>query len=87
MALIKCYECSSNISDKAVACPKCGAELAKGKTRGALRTIVVVGILLVAAFWAMDELFSTNKRERAESEKAFDDLRQATRKAEQLTGK
>ena len=25
MALIKCYECSKEISDKAISCPNCGA--------------------------------------------------------------
>ena len=25
MALIKCYECSKEISDQAAACPQCGA--------------------------------------------------------------
>ena len=25
MALVKCYECSKEISDKAISCPNCGA--------------------------------------------------------------
>ena len=29
MALIKCEECGSEVSDKAVACPKCGAPIAE----------------------------------------------------------
>lgn len=29
MALIKCSECGSEISDQAAACPKCGLPLAK----------------------------------------------------------
>ena len=31
MALIKCTECENQISDKAVACPKCGAPMEKEK--------------------------------------------------------
>lgn len=32
MALIKCPECGKEISDKAAACPNCGAPIAAGKT-------------------------------------------------------
>ena len=33
MALIPCYECSREISDKAPACPQCGAPKKKGTTK------------------------------------------------------
>lgn len=79
MALIQCKECNAEISDTAVACPKCGAELGKGKTRGALQTVLIVGVILVAAFFAMDAMFSTNKRERADFEKSIDRLHDATK--------
>ena len=39
MALITCAECGHNISDKAEACPSCGA---KQKRRGAARTGLAV---------------------------------------------
>jgi uncharacterized membrane protein YvbJ len=87
MAMISCNECKAEISDKAVACPKCGAELPKGKARGALSTIVVVGIILVAVFFAMDAMFSNNKRERAEFEKALERSQQSIDRANRLNGR
>ncbi len=79
MAMISCKECGAEISDKAVACPKCGAEMAKGKARSTLTTVVIVGVILVALFFAMDAIFSNNKNERAEFEKSMRDLERATR--------
>lgn len=78
MALVHCKECNAEISNKAVACPKCGAELAKGKTRGALKTVVIVGVILVAAYFSMDAMFSTNKREQARFKKSLERLEDAT---------
>jgi uncharacterized membrane protein YvbJ len=77
MTMISCKECGAEISDKAVACPKCGAEMAKGKARSTLLTIVVVGVILVALFFAMDAMFSNNKRERAEFDRAVEQNRRA----------
>lgn len=36
MALIKCPECGTEVSDKAAACPKCGCPIAEENTRGPL---------------------------------------------------
>lgn len=33
MALIKCSECQNDVSDKAIACPKCGAPIATASVR------------------------------------------------------
>ena len=53
MALIKCSECGTDISDKAVSCPKCGCPLhkteenqepGKGKKRG--KTFLISGGIL-----------------------------------------
>lgn len=85
MALINCNECNEKISDKAAACPRCGAELPKTKTRNLLTTIVVIGVILVAVFFAMDAMFSNNKRASADFEKALDDADNARRNAEDLT--
>jgi len=87
MAIIACKECGAEISDKAVACPKCGVEMAKGKARSTLSTIVLVGVIVVVLFFAMDAMFSNNKRERAELERSLDNLNRATRNAERLNGK
>ncbi len=35
MALIKCSECDNDVSDKAAACPKCGAPVAGVKSKAA----------------------------------------------------
>lgn len=32
MAMVKCQECGNDVSDKAAACPKCGAPVSKQKT-------------------------------------------------------
>jgi hypothetical protein len=87
MAIIKCKECSSNISNKAVACPKCGAELLKGKTRGALTTIIISGVLIVLTFFTMGALFSTNKYERAAFERSINNSRNAVDQLNSLTGR
>lgn len=84
MALTRCNECNAEISDKAVACPKCGAELVKGKARNALKTVVVVGVILVAAFVAMDAMFSNSRRERADFEQSLDNLHRAQQNVERL---
>ena len=87
MAMISCKECGAEISDKAVACPKCGAEMAKGKTRSTLSTIVIVGVILVALFFAMDAMFSTSKREQADFEKSIERTQRAVDRINQLNGR
>lgn len=87
MAMISCKECGSEISDKAVACPKCGAEMAKGKARSTLSTIVIVGVILVVLFFAMDAMFSNNKREMADFERAIENSNRAVRNIERLNGR
>jgi primosomal protein N' len=87
MAMIQCRECNAEISDKAISCPRCGAEMIKGKIRGALSTIVVVGVILVAIFFAMDAMFSTNKRARADFEKSLDNMHRANKNLERAYGK
>jgi zinc-ribbon domain len=45
MALTKCKECGSEISDKAAACPKCGAPVPAPRKKTGLLTWLVVGFL------------------------------------------
>ena len=55
MALVVCEECSNSVSDKAAACPKCGAPLPsqQNNTKGqqeakpAPRNIVAAGLSLI----------------------------------------
>lgn len=63
MALIRCAECKAKVSDKASACPKCGApiEISKKKQKslittgcGCLIVLLVVGGIIVA-FVASDQ--------------------------------
>jgi uncharacterized membrane protein YvbJ len=84
MAMISCKECGAKISDKAVACPKCGVEMAKGKARSTLSTIVIVGVILVGLFFAMDAMFSSAKEESAALERSIDNLKRLNRQAERL---
>jgi len=56
MALIACTECNSQISDKAAACPKCGAPTSSKKgvvttqqTSKVFKIFQIVGVLMVIA--------------------------------------
>jgi len=55
MALIKCYECEREISDKAPACPHCGAPKG-GKKDGVYKTYYENGQLLGKGTWVAGEL-------------------------------
>lgn len=70
MALIKCPECSNDVSDKAEKCPKCGYEFKKKGDSGSLeldkfiknpnfKYVVVVIVALVVAFI----VYTTSKNE------------------------
>lgn len=85
MAIIKCKECNADISDKALACPKCGLELIKGKFRGASKSILVIGVILVALFLLMDTMFSTSKAEQANFESSLERSRKAVENLEKFT--
>lgn len=54
MALIACTECNSQVSDKAAACPKCGAPTAGKKdvvttqqTSKVFKIFQIIGVLLI----------------------------------------
>ena len=62
MALINCSECNHEVSDKAEACPKCGAPIAGGiqiKTiqetskKFKLQTLKSVSLIIIGIFWLM----------------------------------
>lgn len=53
MALINCPECSSEISDSAMKCPKCGVQLRKA-TRGFFGKLIkwsFIGFNLLMGWW------------------------------------
>jgi len=60
MALIKCAECQTEMSDKAAACPKCGAPKAIAAAAPAKSwstgKVLVVGLLIIVVIGAMSEL-------------------------------
>lgn len=66
MALINCRECNEQISDQAASCPKCGAQLPKTKTLNFLVKIVLIGVILITAFFALDAIFTTEEYKRAQ---------------------
>ena len=43
MALVKCPECSRQVSDQATACPQCAYPIAGGATAGRVQTIEATG--------------------------------------------
>ena len=53
MALVKCKECGHEVSTKAKACPKCGAEQPKGTS---LTTWIVGGVFAVIVFSCVSNL-------------------------------
>lgn len=77
MALIKCKECGSEVSDSAKTCPKCGAPVPKGTS---LLT-VIVGFILVMFFIGMiSNNMSSNSEtpeQIAESQKSSDNINNA----------
>lgn len=51
MTLIKCKECSSEVSSKAETCPKCGARVAKKPMGcGTLIGVIILGGIIVSVF-------------------------------------
>src|SRR5690606_4892126 len=46
MAMVKCRECSADISDTAKACPKCGYKLRDGRS-GCLPAVGIVAVALL----------------------------------------
>jgi DNA-directed RNA polymerase subunit RPC12/RpoP len=49
MALIKCHECGNQVSDNAVACPKCGAPVMVHLRRRQKAYLIRLGISLLFA--------------------------------------
>jgi len=50
MALVKCPECSNEISEEATSCPKCGHPVAKLKAKSTGQATLAV-LLGLGAFW------------------------------------
>ena len=69
MALINCSECNHEVSDKAEACPKCGAPIAGAKESVAagtqiktiqetskkfkLQTLISVSLIIIGVIWVI----------------------------------
>lgn len=50
MALVKCAECQNDVSDKAAACPKCGAPVGKPSLPEKPKAKQTVGGVLLGSF-------------------------------------
>lgn len=81
MSLVKCKECGSEVSDKAAACVKCGAPLAKisasGKAGSGCLTFIVGAVIVggIAAFIGHSSESGKGTEQSAKSEAcAKDDL-------------
>ncbi len=59
MALIKCPECTADISDKALACPKCGVQLRKLK-RGLFGKIIKLIFVLFNCYMAWSLIYGAD---------------------------
>lgn len=74
MSLIKCFECQSEVSNKALACPKCGARLRKPK-RGFFGTLFkwsfigfnLLMLLWLFSYWGTVGQMSANESEMAQT--------------------
>jgi len=68
MALIKCMECKADISNKAQACPKCGAK--PPKSRAILYALLALPVLFF--IWAMARTPSPEEKARSSARAAID---------------
>ena len=66
MALVKCKECGSDVSNKAKACPKCGAKL---PARWSVMKVVVSLFFVMIAIFTVQASLDGDKKEAAESER------------------
>lgn len=72
MAMIKCPECKTEISDKADSCPKCGYSLAKDrKKKQQSRNAAGCLVLMIVIFGAMFS-FCSNVEKKVEEQKRQD---------------
>ena len=54
MALIKCPECGTEVSDKAATCPRCAYPIAKNSPSGTVRVKINIGDILKHAIVSED---------------------------------
>jgi hypothetical protein len=70
MAMIKCPECSADVSDSALKCPSCGVQLRKPK-RGFFGKLVkwgFIGFNILMAIWLVGGMGAATERMQAMSE-------------------
>lgn len=63
MALVKCPECTTEVSDTALKCPKCGVQLRK-LTRGFFGKIIkwtFIGFNILMAIWMVSGMSAATK--------------------------
>ncbi len=75
MALIKCKECGSSISDKADKCPICGAPVPKHSSAGTLVLLVIIGFAIVMYYSSGDDDGSASSSSKPTPTCKSDDLK------------
>lgn len=63
MALINCPECSTEVSDTALKCPKCGVQLRKAKRSifGKIIKWIFIGFNILMTLWLIDGTCAVSK--------------------------
>ena len=50
MSLVKCRECSKDLSTKVKSCPNCGAPVKKNGNNGFLKILTVLAVISIVAY-------------------------------------
>ena len=88
--MIKCGECGAEISDSAIACPKCGAKtaLAKRQDAGNVRAMIFIGctVLISAIVWfVVDDLQKKARMEDATNMmRTYMDMERESKRAKEI---
>lgn len=56
MAMINCKECGNQVSDAALACPKCGAKISNGNTSSKSKTVALLLAILIGT-WGVHNFY------------------------------
>jgi predicted amidophosphoribosyltransferase len=77
VALIKCKECKKEVSDKALTCPNCGAEVAKEKKKTSGCALVVLAVIIFGVISSIVGGIIANNEREAEQEQIAANARAA----------
>jgi uncharacterized membrane protein YvbJ len=86
MALIKCNECGTEISDSALACPKCGAKTKAQESRNS-KKLVLFGIAVFVLFLIYQVNYGDSFKHTRALNKATEDLEDTLEKQNKILEK